>query len=426
MGAHTETIIKEFKSIDAVKEWSAHNGYVLGEPHQFAPTYAITHNDGSFLSEEELNNLQPMESEALYDLREREALSRINNVSPLIVGLYDSVIMHEMMKAGKTFHAENVKVDHEFLARAVPSSDLEDMRRGVRYIPHDVTLARRKGKKVQLVVACTANCSYWQMPDGTKIYHQNREAYLFIGMKNKREIFYDKFDKSMILFEGGPGPCSICGNPYTNGEIVVPERPEFKLLIREGKEDMAKPSGDKKTQPVVDYVKTPEEIRITGMEVCQPVENEWIFRPGIDYYEFQQDADGTFWKRDSHGWVGRSWWPEVNITDGRRRWREVITEGLGYTPICGEVAYEKPMLLQLIELFAGKAICITHIDSNQSPSKGICKTAHAVSPGQREYFDIELKNGIRFGFVPDTVDATSAEGGMGSHIRGRRRFELIV
>lgn len=90
----------------------------------------------------------------------------------------------------------------------------------------------------------------------------------------------------------------------------------------------------------------------------------------------------------------------------------------------GEVVYEKPMILQLIDLFAGKPIYIKHIDSNQKSSQGICKTVHAVPHGQREHFDIELRNGNRYGFVPDTVDAISAEGGMDS-VKGRRRFEII-
>lgn len=84
---------------------------------------------------------------------------------------------------------------------------------------------------------------------------------------------------------------------------------------------------------------------------------------------------------------------------------------------------ESPMMQQLVALLVGKSICITHIDSNQRPARGICVAVHFAPPGQQESFDIELKNGNRYGFVPDAVDATSAEGGMG-FVRGRRRFEL--
>ena len=48
-----------------------------------------------------------------------------------------------------------------------PRSDAEDMSRGARFIPGEVTMARRRGEKVQFVDECGPNCWYWMMPDGS-------------------------------------------------------------------------------------------------------------------------------------------------------------------------------------------------------------------------------------------------------------------
>lgn len=179
-------------------------------------------------------------------------------------------------------------------------------------------------------------------------------------------------------------------------------------------------------------IRPAQKIEAEQMALRQPIENDWMTYPGHeDEYEVQRDDDGTYWQRCLNGWHVSGWWPEWNMSagDGRKRWREVQVDGNGRAitrpPVTGEVVYEKPMVLRLIDLFAGKEICITHIDSDQKSSRGICKTAHAAPPGQREHFDIELENGSRYGFVPDLLDASSAEGGMG-WVRGRRRFELVV
>jgi len=41
-----------------------------------------------------------------------------------------------------------------------PRSDAEDMSRGARFIPGEVTMARRAGKKVNFMSECSPNCWY--------------------------------------------------------------------------------------------------------------------------------------------------------------------------------------------------------------------------------------------------------------------------
>ena len=100
-----------------------------------------------------------------------------------------------------------------------PRSDAEDMSRGARFIPGEVTLARRAGQKVQFVCDCGPNCWYWLMPDGSRIYHYDPMTYDSIGTVNGRKKVEKEYG---FVFEGGPGPCHHCGNPNTNGGTVKP------------------------------------------------------------------------------------------------------------------------------------------------------------------------------------------------------------
>jgi hypothetical protein len=47
----------------------------------------------------------------------------------------------------------------------VPASDAQDFRDGARYIPGEVTIARRNGERVTF----DASAHKWTMPDGTVI-----------------------------------------------------------------------------------------------------------------------------------------------------------------------------------------------------------------------------------------------------------------
>lgn len=95
-----------------------------------------------------------------------------------------------------------------------PRSDAEDMSRGARFIPSEVTDARRRGEKVEFVTKCGPCCWYWRMPDATRIYHCDSLEYERIARRNGRS----KEECEL----GGAGPCPDCGNSHTNGATVAP------------------------------------------------------------------------------------------------------------------------------------------------------------------------------------------------------------
>lgn len=133
--------------------------------------------------------------------------------------------------AGEKYSNMDIKTTHGFLSSAMearggdgdtgcayPRSDAEDMSRGVRFIPGAVTMARRAGKKVTFVATCGRNCWYWEMPDGSRIYHYDPMTYKDIGTANGRKQIKTEFGG--LSFEGGPGPCPQCGNVNTSGGRV--------------------------------------------------------------------------------------------------------------------------------------------------------------------------------------------------------------
>lgn len=81
-----------------------------------------------------------------------------------------------------------------------PRTDAEDMSRGARFIPGEVTMARRAGKEVFFNTDClfSSCCWYWEMPDGSRIYH------------------YDQSDFENIRDNDG-GTCPACGNKNIMG-----------------------------------------------------------------------------------------------------------------------------------------------------------------------------------------------------------------
>lgn len=100
-----------------------------------------------------------------------------------------------------------------------PRSDAEDISRGTRFIPGEVTIARRRGEKVQFMDECGPNCWYWLMPDDSRIYHYDSMTYDSIGTANGRKRIEEECGSS---FENGAGPCPSCGNVNTNGGTVKP------------------------------------------------------------------------------------------------------------------------------------------------------------------------------------------------------------
>lgn len=97
------------------------------------------------------------------------------------------------------------------IGQSFPQSDADDFGKGARFIPGNVTLARRAGKKVTFVTNCTSCCWYWEMPDGSREYH------------------WDPFAHQQIAQANGHGPneeagsCPTCGNTHTNGGSVSAE-----------------------------------------------------------------------------------------------------------------------------------------------------------------------------------------------------------
>lgn len=99
-----------------------------------------------------------------------------------------------------------------------PRSDAEDLSRGLRFIPGDVTVARRKGERVVFVDRCThACCWYWQFEDGSRTYYWERSDYESIAECNGR--VKDEQGK----YPDGVGPCPACGNVHTKGGHVMKE-----------------------------------------------------------------------------------------------------------------------------------------------------------------------------------------------------------
>jgi len=66
----------------------------------------------------------------------------------------------------------------------------------------------------------------------------------------------------------------------------------------------------------------------------------------------------------------------------------------------------KAMLKKLTDIFVGKRILITHGENIRRPVRGTCKAVHDGG----DYFEVELKNGDRYGFLAETVTADSVEG----------------
>lgn len=93
-----------------------------------------------------------------------------------------------------------------------PQSDAEDMSRGLRFIPGEVTVARRRGEIVPFTDKCAHPCCwYWQFQDGSRTYYWERWDYERIAETNGKT----KNDKGNYI--DGAGPCPNCGNQHTRG-----------------------------------------------------------------------------------------------------------------------------------------------------------------------------------------------------------------
>ena len=66
--------------------------------------------------------------------------------------------MSEMTTFGFLINALESRKGGDGDIGAFPRTDAEDMSKGARLVPHEVTLARRAGKEVNFVTECGPNC----------------------------------------------------------------------------------------------------------------------------------------------------------------------------------------------------------------------------------------------------------------------------
>jgi hypothetical protein len=111
-----------------------------------------------------------------------------------------------------------------------PRSDAEDLSCGARFIPGEVTLARREGKKVQFHTSCGRNCWYWEMPDGSRIYHYDPLTYDNIGAHNGKVKVKLQYGMG---YPDGVGACPKCGNQHTNGGHFPKNKILPKLTVKQ-------------------------------------------------------------------------------------------------------------------------------------------------------------------------------------------------
>lgn len=89
-----------------------------------------------------------------------------------------------------------------------PMDDGTDFAKGVRFVPGEVTIARRRGERVVLVQDCRNPCCwFWRMPDGSRIYHWDPSAYERMAETNGSKM-------------NDPGPCLECQNTHVFGGTV--------------------------------------------------------------------------------------------------------------------------------------------------------------------------------------------------------------
>jgi hypothetical protein len=93
-----------------------------------------------------------------------------------------------------------------------PYSDAEDLSRGLRFIPGEVTVARRRGERVSFIQLCHHPvCQYWQFADGSRTYYWERGDYEQIAKHNGKE------KNEEDNYPDGIGTCPDCGNTHTRG-----------------------------------------------------------------------------------------------------------------------------------------------------------------------------------------------------------------
>lgn len=101
-----------------------------------------------------------------------------------------------------------------------PRSDAEDLSRGLRFIPGEVTVARRRGECVSFTQYCQCkNCWYWQFEDGSRTYYWERWIYESTALQNGIELETTEYGSKT----GNPGACPSCGNTHMMGGHIKVE-----------------------------------------------------------------------------------------------------------------------------------------------------------------------------------------------------------
>lgn len=96
-----------------------------------------------------------------------------------------------------------------------PSADSDDQAKGARFIPGEVTVARRNGKQIRFVQACAHPCCwYWEFPNGDRAYHFESYDHTLIAMANNFER------NAEGNYPGDCGPCPSCGNVHVRGGYI--------------------------------------------------------------------------------------------------------------------------------------------------------------------------------------------------------------
>jgi len=103
--------------------------------------------------------------------------------------------------------------------QAFPYSDAEDLSRGLRFIPGEVTEAQRRGEPVRFADQHCSHpcCWYWQFSDGSRTYYWDRGDYEQIANAN------GKRPDELGRYPDGVGPCPDCGNEHTRGGHIERE-----------------------------------------------------------------------------------------------------------------------------------------------------------------------------------------------------------
>lgn len=95
--------------------------------------------------------------------------------------------------------------------QSFPQSDADDFSKGLRFVPGEVTMARRQGQKVIFHQPCVNQCCwYWQFPDESRTYYWERRNFEQIAVANGKDPEAKE----------GAGACPRCGNTHTSGEQI--------------------------------------------------------------------------------------------------------------------------------------------------------------------------------------------------------------